>query len=233
MLKPLLLLAFSCLCFTATAQEQDYKKSHITLGFGLAIPVGDFGNDDWNERDPPFANTGSLLSLGFSKGLGKHFGIGATLARRSNSFNSAEYLNYRQETNYSYVKASGTSWVSNFVLGDVYLKVPLKNATLYGKASLGTAFNTSAEYVLSSSFTHETTHEGKSKNMAYGLAGGAQFSAGRFVLDLEAGLLSTSPKFELENTYRDPNPRPDHSYTSSLEQDMKTFNISAKVSYSF
>ncbi|MBC5775389.1 hypothetical protein H8S95_15015 [Pontibacter sp. KCTC 32443] len=237
MIKPLLTLALSCLFLTATAQEQptDYKRSQFSISYGLANPAGDFGNDDWDEPNPPFAKNGSLLSLSYTKGLGKHFGLGATWARRSNDFNSSQYLKYRKDTNYSYTKASGDAWKSSFALGDVYLKAPLHssgtvNLLLYAKASAGMAFHTSPSYNLETAFDRQTYDAMKDKTFAYGFGAGLEFTSGHFGLGFEANLLSASAEFERVTHSKDEYNQP-KTYTRTIEQGLNTFNAAVKLSY--
>lgn len=238
MIKPLLSLALSCFCLTAFAQEQptDYKRSQFSISYGFAKPTGDFADDNWDEQNPPFAKNGSLLSLSYKKGLGKHFALGATWARRSNDFNSSEYLKYRQDTNVSYTKASGDSWKSHFILGDVYLKAPLQasetdNLSLYAKASAGKAFNTSPGYVLEWGHGKNTYDAMEANKFAYGLGAGLEFTSGHFGLGFETGMLTTKPEFERVTHYRDEYNQP-KTDTRIIEQSMSTFNASVKLSYS-
>jgi len=237
MLKPLLTLALSCLFLSATAQEQptDYKRSQFSISYGLANPAGDFGDDNWKEPNPPFAKNGSLISLSYTKGVGKHFALGASWAMRSNGFNSSQYLKYRKDTDYSYTKASGDAWKSNFILGDVYLKAPLHasetaNLTLYAKASAGMGLHSSPNYKLEWSSGRYTYDAMKDKTFAYGLGAGLEFISGHFGVGFETGVLSASPEFERVTQYRDEYNQPRTS-TRIIEQGMNTFNASVKLSY--
>jgi hypothetical protein len=237
MIKSLLTLALSCLCLTTIAQEQptDYKRSQFSISYGFANPTGDFGDDNWDEPNPPFAKNGSLLSLSYTKGLGKHFALGATWARRSNDFNSSQYLKYRKDTNYSYTKASGDAWKSSFVLGDVYLKAPLHssgtaNLGLYAKASAGMAIHTSPAYELAWAFGKDTYDAMKDKTFTYGLGTGLEFTAGHFGLGFEASMLSASAEFERVTHSTDEYNQP-KTYTRTIEQGLNTFNASVKLSY--
>lgn len=206
MKKLLLSAALVALGFSASAQDE--KPLRLQLNIGANYAVGDFGATDMTSESSGYAKTGAHFSIGLMHDVNRNFGIGVTLAGKSNALNTESME--KQITQFGgSASVKGDGYSSGYLLGDFYGMLPLNNTTLYAKASLGYGSLTMSEMEMTLN-DGEDTYEINRKELTassavYGLAGGFRHDFGKFGLGLEVAYLNGTAKFEDDGeSYKQP-----------------------------
>jgi len=196
MKKLLLSVALVALGFSALAQTE--KPLRLQLNLGANYAVGEFSATDMSNESSGYAQTGAHFSIGLMKDLNPNFGLGVTLAGKSNGLNTKAME--KQITQFGgFANIEGDGYSSGYLLGDFYGMLPLSNTTLYAKASLGYGSLTMSEIEMRIS-DGEDTYKASRKELTaggavYGLAGGLRHDFGKFGLGLEVAYMNGTAKF--------------------------------------
>ncbi|MBB6612884.1 outer membrane beta-barrel protein [Pontibacter sp. Tf4] len=197
MKKLLLSAALVALGFSASAQ--DVKPLRLQLNIGTNYSTGDFSATDMTSESSGYAKNGAHFSIGLMKELNPNFGIGITLAGKTNALNTESMERQIKEFGGS-AKVEGDGYSSGYLMGDFYGLLPLNNTTLYAKASLGYGSLTMSEMKMTISDGEDTYNiqrkELTASSAVYGLAGGFRHDFGKFGLGLEVAYMSGTAKFE-------------------------------------
>lgn len=218
MKKSLLLLAFALFQLSALAQTES-SAGRLSLNFGMAVPVGDFRQPDFEDEYPVFAKSGTLLSLGYAKDLQPYLAVGASFNWRSNPFDFEDF--YIRNDDYK-DRGEADTWRTYFTMADVYAQLPSQGVALYIKGSAGAAFSRTAGYEVRTDFGTIQQEAHNSTSFAWGLGIGLRQEFGHLGLNIEADFLGTRPTFKAEDKGRE----------TTYTQQLNSVGISLGLSYS-
>ncbi|MHC2990612.1 hypothetical protein OB13_03065 [Pontibacter sp. HJ8] len=209
------------LCLAAAVQAQDDKLAgqRIRISIGSATPVGDFDKDRFEDDYPPFAQSGTALSISYAHELKPRIAVGATAGWRRNAFNLDKFAGEDDELVRS---REATAWQTGFALADVYLQHGGRSFFGYLKGSLGGASSTSPRLEVETEFGPIRRSSDQATSLAYGLAYGLGVEAQRLALSIEIGSLSTKPTFEVRDV---------QGNSTRYKQAMRTIQLSFGVAY--
>ncbi|AKD03647.1 outer membrane beta-barrel protein [Pontibacter korlensis] len=222
-MKQLILCALATfLAFNANAQFDEEEKKHVVgLQIGNAFANGNFKHSDFEDAYPAFARDGLLLNGGYRYNLSRNWATGTSLTYRHNRYDLDEFTGESEEI---VTSKSSAPWRSIFTMADVYYQILFQDVTaVYLKGSAGAAFNRSASWQVTTPYGNINMPSDKATAPALGWGGGINFHLQQLLINIEAGLLYTSPKLTVLDTKGQP---------FQHRQAMNSFNLSIGLHYS-
>jgi hypothetical protein len=197
-------------CF---AQSNSCKKGHclkgdrgyISFAIGPGIPLGNFADNNLNNTNSGFANTGSKMELNAGYVISKSLDFSALLFYSSNSYDAVAFTNQLSSL------YPGTRWTSSGRAWDIYggliginYSYPLtKKFTGDFKFLTGVMNSSTPQMIATETNGTKITESSKSaSSLAYMLSAGGHYPLGRLI-DVVGSLefLSSSPTFDNISRY--------------------------------
>ncbi|QCR23182.1 hypothetical protein [Pontibacter sp. SGAir0037] len=209
------LLISALVTFPGLAQERSKRTHHIYLQGGIAAPLGEL--DLMGLRIEGMINDGGIAKISYAKDIFSFLAVGATIGRRVNSFNIA----VMEEA------TSGTvlvpPWRTTTALADLYLKLPLKQFSIYTRGSVGLAMPKTWQLDIHTSVETGRLSTVRKPAEAYSAAGGISYRINKLEFGLETDLLLTNPELRLDFD----------GMQSQQKQLVGTWNNSLRLGYNF
>jgi hypothetical protein len=93
-MKKMLLVFYACLYLSA-ARSQDIRRTTISIGAGLGVPIGEFASTKYGSMATGFAKPGVALDFGVKHNFkSSHFGIATQLRNISFPYDEGRANNY-------------------------------------------------------------------------------------------------------------------------------------------
>jgi hypothetical protein len=239
-MKSYLITAFFCLnFFWSFAQTRKYdpsfaQKSWIGMSAGLAVPIGDFKDDDLNNYSAGFAKAGFTGKLDFGIKIFQNMGICFTGTAGLNGFNTDPIKTILHSGSSAKVEVNAGSWKYVGGLGGFYMFTPIKTGALMLKGQLGYASATSPslDILVSSgnSFVKSSQTSGTAGALLldFGLNGVIPLNEMVF-LNLGVDYMSTSPEFTNISVSSTSSFGPPEYANISYKMEMRWVNISVGI----
>lgn len=191
MKQTLLFVLLLCCSVSTYAQRSDTRPHHINAGLGIAVPPG-VTHEIMGVTADDIIMDGQLFTISYAGDIFRFLALGATFGSRSNTINGDAIAEASSAT------VTVEPWKMNFLLSDLYLKLPVKNLTIYAKGSAGIGFPRAWRLNAVNESGRVTISTGPKMTQVYGAAGGISYSFGIFEIGIESGALVNSPEFELD-----------------------------------
>lgn len=219
---------------TGIPQDKYCKKGHclkgdvgyVSMSIGPSIPLGNFGDNNLNNSDAGFANTGSKVELNGGLNMVKSVDVAIKLFYSVNSYDFSS-LTKKLSTDYPGTtwNTTGRSWEIYGVLIGVSYSHPLRDKFIGDFKFLSGFMKTSTPsmQITGSNGSSITENEKSATSFVYSLSAGGHYPLGRlidFVGSLE--YISSTPSFENVNTISSfPNKSITGTTTNSITNSMK------------
>jgi hypothetical protein len=205
----------------ATAQDTLTYTSGIRVHFSGAYPVGDFSSSDFEDTFAPFAFSGALYQISYSREIKPYLFAGTSLGLRRNPMDLDEFASDSDEL---VLSKTSEPWQSVFTLADVEYRYTTFNGYLFVKGSVGAAFNRSASLHVETTYGPIDQAADNSTSFAYGASTGFLINLKKFGLGFETGILSTKPEFKFTDA---------QGKSTNYNLSMTTINVGIFGAYNF
>lgn len=236
----LVLMLISSILFNITSFSQEGTLLSVNLGVGL--PMGEYGNTDFDDPASGFARTGGNLNLQFGYKFNDYIGVGGfaggMVNRLDHSKISDEILglfNYNPDKTGVVVETQ--QWGMGGLMLGALLSLPLgKKFAIDGRAFAGVFYIYSPEIKVD--ITDKTVNpnqkhyilreKGKTAAFSYDLGASVRYNLpGRKYVSLNCDYIGAHPEFKDVDTYFDDN----IIETNSFNQNIQSVNITLGIGY--
>lgn len=225
-MKKLILTVCTLVALNA-ASAQDFKHS-VSLSFGTATPLNDFGSTDVNNQNAGGATDGFCIDLEY-KGFLFHDKIGV-LALIKNQFNGLDkdYIALQTPIN---MTSTVTNWNLSGYMAGAFYELPLgEKGFIHPKVAFGILDANSPEWKLDMNGNNVVKLE-SANGIAFSSLFGADFgwNLGNFKLQAQYDFILANPQFNTRAV--------DGSGaligTNTINQKMQTYNVKLAIGYNF
>ena len=123
--KSIFIFCLFCLAF-ANIYAQPKNRLSVGVGFGIAAPMGKFGNTDLFDSTSAFAVTGPAFNIEGNYHLNKYVGFSLLLTGQQNQVDTKTMVNKYQKAVYgAFFNISSGDWNIGKIMGGVTLSLPL------------------------------------------------------------------------------------------------------------
>lgn len=232
MKKYIFLIAFSVTTTFVVAQESKY---YFGISYGKSFPLGDFKDDDINNSNAGFAESGNKLDVYAGKILSKNVIFTLTFRYQSFETDMDKLLNSLEATNQEAIfTGNSDSWKTYYLLGGIEYKVSIsKKFSLFPRVGLGPMLVSNPQFSITGS--NENTNTGVNRTSETGLGLGYEFGIG---LKRDLGKnFCLMPTFTFSGgfvTISDVDTAVDGIVTTSnYKPKISTFNLGLSLAYKF
>lgn len=232
MKKYIFIVVFSITTTIVLAQESNY---YIGISYGKSFPVGDFKDDDINNSDAGFAESGNKLDVYAGSALSEN--VTLTLTFRYQTFDTdIDALFKDLETNNQGTNLIGSSdsWQTYYLLTGMEYKVNISEKfSFYPRVGLGPMLVSNPEFSVTA--TNENTNTEVNRTSETGIGLGYEFGVG-FKRDLGKNFC-LMPTFTFSGgfvTIPDVDTTVGNEHTTSdYKPKIITFNLGLSLAYKF
>ena len=232
MKKYMFIVVFSITTTIAFAQESKY---YFGISYGKSYPIGDFKDDDINNSNAGFAESGTKIDVYAGNVLSEN--VTLTFTFRYQTFNtdadvfSKGLKTYNEATIFT---GSSNTWQTYYLLAGFEYKVNISNKiSFYPRIGFGPMFVSNPEFSVSATNENNNTEVNRSTETGLGL--GYEFGVG-FKRDL-GKYFCLMPTFTFSGgfvTIQDVDTTiNDTVITSNYQPKISTFNLGLSLAYKF
>jgi len=216
----------------SAAFTQETRKGLIGIAIGPSIPLGDFGDSEFNNEDAGYAKTGMHLNFNFSYKFNENLGIAALWTGNAHAIDAESMIELFWATDQSLNWELETeAWSSGSLMGGLLVSFPFNKIDFDIKGLIGFSSSTIPNIIVNASDGFNTVeikqNEADAMALAINLGAGFRYNVSeKMALTLNMDYFTTKPEFEVATTS-------DFGFSSNdkIKQAMNMLNFSFGIGY--
>lgn len=136
-------LLFGLVFLSLIAFSQEARKGHIGIALGPSIPLGDFGDSEFNNEDAGYAKTGMHLNFNFNYKFNENLGVAALWTGNAHAIDAEKMIELFWTLDPSLTwKLETEAWSSGSLMGGLLVSFPYTKFDFDMKGLVGFAVAT-------------------------------------------------------------------------------------------